>query len=358
MPDAKEETQYDVFISYRRGAGDELALLLQRELKRNGLKVFLDRDLEVGLFEEIILNHIATSAAFLVILTPHSLDRCVDEKDWVRKEIVHAIDSRRNIIPLTIDSFQFTPEMVKSLDPAIREISRYQSVEYSRTYFDSTIGRIVRIVQQDKVERKMEETKERESKIELVPKEKREDVKWKEEVTSQANSDYQQNQHRLEASENLEREYLGFAKKPTITWIPPTIGAVITTLAGLIFLLSLQSWSDYGKDSLYTTSEPDASNDGGSMPSLVITNNQKCPTAQFQGVTPAQWECVKRSKFGMTKPIEVDKGSNSEGGVSLGWDFNRQKDELSIKIFDKPFFMPCQSFLSSTINRISNCKQR
>jgi hypothetical protein len=33
MRAAEPNVRYDVFISYRRGAGDELALLLQRELQ-------------------------------------------------------------------------------------------------------------------------------------------------------------------------------------------------------------------------------------------------------------------------------------------------------------------------------------
>src|SRR5437660_682707 len=152
MPVSKEEPRYDVFISYRRGTAYDLALLLQTKLQHLGVNAFLDRDLRRGVFDQTLLRTIEQSTSFLVILTPNALDRCSDPGDWLRKEIVQAIESGRNIIPLT-DSFQFTPEVVGNLDPAIRELPRYQAVVCSRDYLDSTIERIVKIVEEDKVER-------------------------------------------------------------------------------------------------------------------------------------------------------------------------------------------------------------
>jgi formylglycine-generating enzyme required for sulfatase activity len=153
MPATKQEPRFEVFISYRRGAADELALLLQTHLERRNVEAFLDRDLGRGVFDEMVLRRIAESPTFLIILTPNALDRCADEEDWVRKEIVQAISTKRNIVPLLVDSFQFTPEIVRKLDPAIRELSRYQAVEYSRPYFPSVMDRIVRMLEEDRAER-------------------------------------------------------------------------------------------------------------------------------------------------------------------------------------------------------------
>jgi formylglycine-generating enzyme required for sulfatase activity len=154
MPVTKPEPHYDVFISYRRGSANALALLLQTQLQRQGVAAFLDRDLRRGVFDDMLLRRIAESPSFLIILTPQALDGCRNEEDWLRKEIVQAISSQRNIIPLQVDSFQFTPELVKSLDPAIRELSRYQTVVYSHDYFENTVERIVKIVEEDKAERR------------------------------------------------------------------------------------------------------------------------------------------------------------------------------------------------------------
>ncbi len=154
MSTAQQEPRYEVFISYRRGVGNELALLLQRELQRHNIPAFLDRDLRRGIFDETLLRRIAESPTFLIILTPNALDRCSVEEDWLRKEIVQAIACQRNIIPMQVDSFKFTSDLVRSLDPAIRDLSRYQTVVYSHDYFESTIERIVKIVEEDRAERK------------------------------------------------------------------------------------------------------------------------------------------------------------------------------------------------------------
>jgi formylglycine-generating enzyme required for sulfatase activity len=150
MPATQPEPRYDVFISYRRGAANGLALLLQTHLNKHGVAAFLDRDLRRGVFDQPLLRRIADSPTFLIVLTPNSLDQCSDPEDWLRKEIVQAIGTGRNIIPLLIDSFQFNPQ---NLDPAVRELSRYNAVRYSHDYFESTIERIVRIVEEDKAER-------------------------------------------------------------------------------------------------------------------------------------------------------------------------------------------------------------
>src|SRR5207302_8583151 len=105
-----------------------------------------------GFFDDMLLRLIAETPAFLIILPPNALDRCTNEQDWLRKEIVQAISKERNIIPLLVDSFKFTPEVVAKLDPSVQKLARYQAVEYSRTYLESTIQRIVKIVRDDQAE--------------------------------------------------------------------------------------------------------------------------------------------------------------------------------------------------------------
>src|SRR5437764_13234767 len=136
MPAAKPEPRYHVFISYRRGAADPLAVLLQTQLQKQGVTAFLDRDLRRGVFDDMLLRRIGESPSFLIILTPHALDRCSDEEDWLRKEIVQAISSKRNIIPLQVDPFQLTSDVVRALAPAISDLSRYQSADYSPEYLE------------------------------------------------------------------------------------------------------------------------------------------------------------------------------------------------------------------------------
>ena len=50
------------------------------------------------------MDAIDSSAVFLFILAPHSLDKCVDDnEDWVRKEIEYAITKEKHIVPVNPD---------------------------------------------------------------------------------------------------------------------------------------------------------------------------------------------------------------------------------------------------------------
>ena len=96
--------KYDIFICYRREGGKEIARSLKSELDRRGYEVFLDFDkLKDGVFNQKIMDAIEDAPIFLVVLSPHSLDRCVNEGDWVRAEIEYAIKKNRHFIPVNPD---------------------------------------------------------------------------------------------------------------------------------------------------------------------------------------------------------------------------------------------------------------
>ncbi len=95
---------YDIFISYRRDGGKELARPLKSELERRGYRVFLDFDeLKDGIFDSRITEAIDASPIFMVILSPHALDRCANADDWVRREIEYALEHDRHFIPVDPD---------------------------------------------------------------------------------------------------------------------------------------------------------------------------------------------------------------------------------------------------------------
>ena len=109
-----QEKKYDVFISYRREGGKNIARLLKTELGLRGYHAFLDFDeLKDGRFDKRIMDAIDAAPVFMFILSDHALDRCVDENDWVRKEIEYAMATERHIIPINPDkSFSDFPEYV------------------------------------------------------------------------------------------------------------------------------------------------------------------------------------------------------------------------------------------------------
>ena len=98
--------QYDIFISYRRDGGKNFARILKPELEKRGFqdRVFLDFDeLKDGKFDKRIMDAIDSAPIFIIILSDGCLDRCVNENDWVRQEILHALESNKHIIPVVCD---------------------------------------------------------------------------------------------------------------------------------------------------------------------------------------------------------------------------------------------------------------
>ncbi len=96
-----------VFISYRRDVSKYLALMIFKDLQQNGYDVFLDVEkIDSGSWESVILNQIAARTHFVLLLTPGTLDRCIDHNDVLRREIEQAIHLGRNIVPLFADKFE------------------------------------------------------------------------------------------------------------------------------------------------------------------------------------------------------------------------------------------------------------
>lgn len=91
-PEATEvnvDKNLDVFVSYRRSNGSQLASLLKVHLQLRGFSVFIDVErLEAGKFDNNLLQSIRHAKHFLLVLTPQALERCksdVECKDWVHR---------------------------------------------------------------------------------------------------------------------------------------------------------------------------------------------------------------------------------------------------------------------------------
>jgi hypothetical protein len=132
---------YDIFISYRREGGETMAILLHDRLKAKGYSVFLDvESLNAGKFNSQLLKVIENCKDVIVVLSENSLDRCVNEEDWVRKELVHAFEKRKNIIPFMLRGFSW-PE---NLPDDISELPLQNGVNAnSNEYFDASIERLI-----------------------------------------------------------------------------------------------------------------------------------------------------------------------------------------------------------------------
>ena len=133
---------YDIFISYRRrGAGAGVAGELQAKLENLGYKVFLDVDeIGSGQFPEQIERAIAECKDFILVLSPGTLDRCVEEEDWVRREILQAQSQNKNIIGVGLPGF-IMPE-AETLPTPLKPVTTIQVFSWIHEYRTASFAKI------------------------------------------------------------------------------------------------------------------------------------------------------------------------------------------------------------------------
>ena len=131
--------QYDIFISYRRSSYDTANLIATR-LKSAGYSVFFDMEtLRSGKFNVQLYEVIDNCKDFIVVLPPNSLDRCVNEEDWVRLEVCRAMAGNKNIIPIMLNGFEWPDTMPKGME----ELCYYHALTASSVeYFDLAMERL------------------------------------------------------------------------------------------------------------------------------------------------------------------------------------------------------------------------
>ncbi len=132
-----------VFISYRR-TNIPWALAIYQNLTSQGYDVFFDYlSVKSGDFEQIIIGNIKARAHFVVILTPSALKRCNEPGDWLRREIETAVDEKRNIVPLMLESFDFgSPSTTKALTGKLEKLKKYNGLRVHSDYFFEGMGRL------------------------------------------------------------------------------------------------------------------------------------------------------------------------------------------------------------------------
>lgn len=123
--------KYDIFISYRRVGGFESANLIAEKLRRMGYSVFFDvESLRSGRFNEQLYKVIEECKDFIVVLPEKGLDRCsntdgsANEEDWIRKEVVYAMQKGKNIVPVLLAGFEWPKPMPKGM----KELEDYQAI--------------------------------------------------------------------------------------------------------------------------------------------------------------------------------------------------------------------------------------
>lgn len=129
-----------IFISYRRDGGADIARMMCEALKVRNYSVFFDFDsIHGGCFDDRILNAIENCSDFVLVLSKNALARCVNEDDWVRQEIAFALKCGKNIVPVKVSDFVYPTDLPED----IADISRHNAVDYIRSYYDDFISKLI-----------------------------------------------------------------------------------------------------------------------------------------------------------------------------------------------------------------------
>lgn len=130
---------YDIFISYRRDGGFELAKHLYDLLSRDGYTVSFDIDtLRNGDFDKALINNIDNCQDFILIVDSKAFDRVFDtsfpiENDWMRQELAHTLKLNKNIVPIFLEGVTGFPA---GLPEDISAITKKNALIYNKNYFD------------------------------------------------------------------------------------------------------------------------------------------------------------------------------------------------------------------------------
>ena len=131
--------KFDIFISYRREGGFEVAKHIKDLLTRDGYSVSFDMDnLTNGDFNVELLRRVSECEDFIIILDANvfkgTLEGREKQKDWLRIELSEALKNGKNVIPVMLDGFSEFPD---GLPKDIAAIRYKNGPKYDKVYFDA-----------------------------------------------------------------------------------------------------------------------------------------------------------------------------------------------------------------------------
>lgn len=137
------QAEKTVFISYRR-TNSFMALAVYQNLTKHGFDVFFDyNSIDSGDFEQVIIGNVKSRAHFIVILTPSALERCAEPSDWLRREIEVALDTKRNIVPLMFEGFDYSsPSIEKYLTGKLELLKNYNAQRVPIDFFEEALTKV------------------------------------------------------------------------------------------------------------------------------------------------------------------------------------------------------------------------
>lgn len=129
----------NIFVSYKREGGIDIAARVADYLKSKGHVVFYDiLSMQAGRFDLQIEMYIEKCDCFIVILTEGALN-----SEWVQKEIKLALANKNaKIVPLIMPGFKAPA----NLDPKIASVLKMHGVEYNAVLFEQVMDKLYSII--------------------------------------------------------------------------------------------------------------------------------------------------------------------------------------------------------------------
>ena len=133
----------DIFISYHRAGGGELAMLIKLMLQECGYTVFLDRhSIGKGNYKEQIFRQLEHTSDLVLVLTEGALDGCREPENWMRLEIAQAFKNGVNVVPVIKEGFHWPQRMPDD----ILKAKYCQGIEFRTDYAEASINRLCELL--------------------------------------------------------------------------------------------------------------------------------------------------------------------------------------------------------------------
>ena len=147
-----EQYVYDVFISYRRKGGSEMAQLVKSEIRQRGIeenRIFLDtHSLHEGDFEQKIKVAIEQSESVVVIISNGCFDE-IKETDYWYMEIKEALIQSKQVVPIFFDGITTFASL--NVPKELDSLTRMNAVTYHHEYANAAFDKLLSFIGQQKV---------------------------------------------------------------------------------------------------------------------------------------------------------------------------------------------------------------
>jgi len=140
------EPTSDVYISYPRGGGAELASLISMQMQMRGFSVVTDAH-DGTTVSDLVLGQIRDARFYVLVLPSGALDQCLASSYCrLHTELVAALDAGCNIVPVTLD-FQWPDP--QELPEDIRALCYFNGVRWVHDYQTACIDKLEKFIRAD-----------------------------------------------------------------------------------------------------------------------------------------------------------------------------------------------------------------